>query len=61
MIIIIATFIGYVIPNVSSNAIVNVLVKGLVVSVVYIGSIYQFKLSPEIFDMVKSKLIKRKN
>ena len=32
LIIIISTIIGYVIPNISSNAIVNVLVKGLIVS-----------------------------
>jgi O-antigen/teichoic acid export membrane protein len=61
LIIITSTIIGYVIPNISSNAIVNVLVKGSIVSIIYIGFIYQFKLSPEIFDMVKSKLIKRKN
>ena len=61
LIIITSTIIGYVIPNISSNAIVNILVKGLIVSSVYIGSIYQFKLSPELFNMVKSKLIKSKN
>ena len=61
VIILISTFIGYVLPNLSSNAIINVLIKGSIVSIVYIGSIYQFKLSPEIFDMVKSKLIKSKN
>ncbi len=61
LIIIISTIISYVIPNISSNAIVNVLVKGLIVSSVYIGSIYQFKLSPELFNMVKLKLIKSKN
>lgn len=61
LIIIISTIIGYVIPNISSNAIVNVLVKGIIVSSVYIGSIYQFKLSPELFNMVKLKLIKSKN
>lgn len=61
LIIIISTIIGYVIPNISSNAIVNILVKGLIVSSVYIGSIYQFKLSPELFNMIKLKLIKSKN
>jgi O-antigen/teichoic acid export membrane protein len=61
LIIIISTIIGYVIPSISSNAIVNVLVKGLIVSSVYIGSIYQFKLSPELFNMIKLKLIKSKN
>ncbi len=60
IIIIICTVIGYVMPNLSSNAIINVLVKGAIVSIVYIVSIYQFKLSPEVFDMVKSKLIKSK-
>jgi O-antigen/teichoic acid export membrane protein len=61
LIIITSTIIGYVIPNISSNAIINLLIKGSIVSIIYIGFIYQFKLSPEIFDMVKSKLIKRKN
>jgi O-antigen/teichoic acid export membrane protein len=61
LIIIISTIIGYVIPSISSNAFVNVLVKGLIVSSVYIGSIYQFKLSPELFNMIKLKLIKSKN
>lgn len=61
LIIIISTIIGYVIPCISSNAFVNVLVKGLIVSSVYIGSIYQFKLSPELFNMIKLKLIKSKN
>lgn len=60
-IIIISTVIGYVIPNISSSALVNLLVKGFVVSIVYIGSIYQLKLAPELFDMIKSKLIKSKN
>lgn len=61
LIIITSTIIGYIIPNISSNAIINLLIKGSIVSIIYIGFIYQFKLSPEIFDMFKSKLIKRKN
>mgnify|MGYP000022395926 CR=1 FL=1 len=55
------TFIGYILPDVSSNAIINLFIKGSIVSMLYIVSIYQFELSPEIFDMIKSKLIKSKN
>lgn len=61
VIIISCTVIGYVLPNFSSSSIINLLIKGTIVSIVYIGSIYQFKLSPEIFEMVRLKLIKSKN
>ena len=60
-IIFLCNFIGYITPELSINPIVNVLVKGSVVTVLYIGAIYQFKISPEIFDMIKLKLIKNKN
>lgn len=58
-VIFLINFIGYIIPELSSNPIVNVLEKGILVSVLYIGAIYQFKISPEIFDMLKQKLIKK--
>ncbi len=58
-VIFLVNFIGYLMPEVSYNPMVNVLVKGIVVSVLYIGAIYQFKISPEIFEMVKQKLFKK--
>lgn len=60
-IIFLCNFIGYITPELSSNPVVNVLMKGSIVSILYISAIYQFKISPEIFNMVKSKLIKSKN
>lgn len=53
------TLIGYLMPDFTNSALVNVLIKGSVVSVLYISAIYQFKLSPEMFDMVKSRLVKK--
>ena len=58
-VIFLVNFIGYLMPEFSYNPMVNVLVKGIVVSVLYIGAIYQFKISPEIFEMVKQKLFKK--
>ena len=55
------TFIGYILPDFSAISAINLLIKGSIVSLVYIGFIYQFRLSPEIFDMIKLKLIKSKN
>jgi O-antigen/teichoic acid export membrane protein len=60
-VILFCTLVGYVLPNFGTNPFVNVVIKGLIVSVTYIGCIYQFKLSPELFEMVKSKLLKNKN
>ncbi|MFN8116745.1 MAG: polysaccharide biosynthesis C-terminal domain-containing protein [Bacteroidia bacterium] len=58
-VIFLVNFIGYMIPELSPNPIVNVLAKGTVVTILYIGAIYQFKISPDIFEMVKKKLIKK--
>ncbi len=58
-VIFLVNFIGYMMPEISSNPLANVLVKGLSVTVLYIGAIYQFKISPEIFEMVKQKLFKK--
>jgi O-antigen/teichoic acid export membrane protein len=58
-VIFLVNFIGYLMPELSYNPMVNVLVKGILVSVLYIGAIYQFKISPEIFEMVKQKLFKK--
>lgn len=57
-IILTCTFIGYILPDLSSNAIINILIKGSVVSVFYIGSIYKLNVIPEIFEMAKSKISK---
>jgi O-antigen/teichoic acid export membrane protein len=61
VIIIIMTFIGYILPDPSNNAIVNMLLKGTVVSILYIAAIYKLKLSPEIFDILMSRIVKNKN
>lgn len=58
-VIFLVNFIGYMMPEISSNPLANVLVKGLSVTVLYIGAIYQFKISPEIFEMVRQKLFKK--
>lgn len=58
--IFVCTFIGFIIPDVSSIALINILIKGSVVVLVYIGAIYQFKISPELFEMVRLKLFKNK-
>ena len=58
LIIFASTFIGYVLPDISGSAIINVLYKGSSVSILYIVSIHQLKLAPEIFDMIKLKFNK---
>jgi len=57
LVIISVSVIGYVIPEISSNPLINFLTKGLLVCVIYIVSIYKLKISPEIFDMLKQKLV----
>lgn len=57
-IIVICSVLTYVLPEFSSKAFVNLLIKGSVLTLIYTGAIYQFKLAPEIFDMIKSKIKK---
>ncbi len=49
-------FIGYILPDISINPIVNVLYKGSVVTFIYTASVYKLKLVPEIFDTLKEKI-----
>ncbi len=59
--IIACSLVSYFLPDINPNAFINLIFKGSVVSLLYVMTIYQLKLAPELFDMVKSKLIKRKN
>lgn len=49
----------YLIPDITSFPFVNLLFKGSLVTLLYIGFIYQFKLAPELFVMLKEKILKR--
>ena len=55
-----STYIGYILPDISESSLINLLYKRMVVSFIYILAIFQLKLAPELFDMVKSKLIKNR-
>lgn len=59
IIIIFCSVIGYVFPEVSSNAFVNLLLKGSVVAIIYVASIFQLKLAPEIFNGIKQRFFKK--
>lgn len=48
----------YLIPDITGSAFINLLLKGSLVSLVYVGIIYQLKLAPELFDMLKAKISK---
>lgn len=61
LLIIACSCVTYFLPEINSNAFINLIFKGSVVSLLYVMTIYQLKLAPELFDMVKSKLIKNKN
>lgn len=54
------TIIGQVLPDWSHYAIINLFTKGCIVTSIYILALYQFKLSPEIFEMLISKFNKAK-
>jgi O-antigen/teichoic acid export membrane protein len=61
LLIIICSAVTYFLPEIRSCALVNLVFKGGIVSLLYIAAIYRLKIAPELFDMVKAKLIKRKN
>ena len=60
LLIIVCSFVTYFLPEIHSNAFINLIFKGGVVSLLYIMTVYQLKLAPELFEMIKTKLIKSK-
>jgi O-antigen/teichoic acid export membrane protein len=61
LLIIACSLVSYFLPDINSNAFINLIFKGSVVSLLYVITIYKLKLAPELFDMIKSRLIKSKN
>ncbi len=61
ILIIVCTILGQILPDWSEHSIVNLITKGAVMTSVYLVAIYQFKLSPEIFEMLTSRFAKTKN
>lgn len=57
-IIIVCSLLTYFLPDFTNNALVNLLIKGSVISFVYIGAVYQFKLTPELFEGLKTRIKK---
>lgn len=60
LLVVVCTCLVYLIPDITSIALVNLFVKGSLVTLLYVGIIYQLKLAPELFVMLKEKLIKSK-
>ncbi len=61
VVILLCTLLGYFIPNINSNPYLNLILKGGIVTISYITLIYYLKLSPELFDIIKTKLKLSKN
>lgn len=59
MLIVVCSIVTYFLPEINSNAFINLIFKGAVVSLLYIVTIYQLNIAPELFQMVLAK-IKRK-
>lgn len=58
LLVLLCSFLIYLIPEVTGNAFVNLLLKGSIVTLLYVGIVYQLKLAPELFAMLKTKLTK---
>lgn len=58
ILIIVGFFIVLFMPTFSNNAVLNIFINGSIISVFYIYSVYKLKIIPEIFDTIKSKLVK---
>jgi O-antigen/teichoic acid export membrane protein len=54
------TLLGQILPDWSQYAIINLITKGSIITGVYVLALYQFKLSPEIFEMLMSRFNKAK-
>lgn len=61
LLIIACSCITYVLPEINSNAFVNLIFKGGVVSMLYIITVYQLKLAPELFEMIQVKFKKTRD
>lgn len=58
-VLIIVGFFGiFFMPDFSSSAVLNIFINGSIISVFYIFSVYKLKIIPELFDRIKSKLVK---
>ena len=60
VLIIACSVVTYFLPEIHSNAFVNLLFKGGVVSLLYITVVYQLKIAPELFEMILVKFNKTK-
>ncbi|MES2568405.1 MAG: polysaccharide biosynthesis C-terminal domain-containing protein [Bacteroidota bacterium] len=55
LLIIVCSLVNYFLLEIHSNAIINLIYKGCVVSLLYLTVVYQLKIAPELFEMVKTK------
>ncbi|MBC7696283.1 MAG: polysaccharide biosynthesis C-terminal domain-containing protein [Burkholderiales bacterium] len=60
LLIIACSLVSYFLPELNLNAFINLLYKGVVVSLLYIIVVYQLKLAPELFEMLQAKFNKTK-
>jgi O-antigen/teichoic acid export membrane protein len=58
--IIACSVVTYFLPEINSSPIVNLVFKGGFVSLLYIATVYQLKLAPELFEMIRAKFNKTK-
>jgi O-antigen/teichoic acid export membrane protein len=58
VIIFICFVIVWFLPNFSHVTVINILINGSIISLIYIYSIYKINVIPEIFDSVKARFIK---
>lgn len=59
LLIIVCSIITYFLPEINSNAFINLIFKGAVVSLLYIVTVYQLKIAPELFQMIQMKIKKK--
>jgi O-antigen/teichoic acid export membrane protein len=60
VIIIISTYVGYILPDIAESSMINLLYKGIIVSFLYLLTIFQLKLAPELFEMLQARIKKNK-
>jgi len=61
LLIVVCSCVTYFLPEINSNPFINLIFKGGVVSFIYVIIAYKLQLAPELFDMMKSRIIKSKN
>lgn len=59
LIISVISIVGYFLPEISNNSFINLIYKGSIVAILYLGTIYYLKLAPEIFIAIKNRLFKK--